>query len=367
MKNFNILVEEKKYLRVRFGLRYDEFHLGEFFIQPAYENLFGSGIRSLLHIQYGLRREKYSLEFQADHLFTTNLAYNLLIQMYLSKDRIFQRDVYKDSTNTELIYFHEKTLIKTGFIALLGTSLGKSTLLSAGIKLERFRVQVSNKSAIGDYFGLEYNILPYFLLKLNIDSMDKYPLPSSGIRHFIMIGGTGKSVFDLYNENFVNLLGSFGGTFTIAKKHSFSPRIQFAWASSTLPAVERLYLGGIIPEDRYREMSVYNLIQFTGLSPRAMFGDIMALFHFDYRLNINKYFFPSFMVDWGYTWDKKDFPKNSAIEQFISYAPLGLGLSLQYVSIIGPIRLSFGQTIKSLNQKGIKSQGVFYFSAGHDF
>jgi len=52
-----IRVEEKKYLRVRTGLRFDEFHFLEGYVQPAYENLFGWGVCPSLLIQYGTRRE----------------------------------------------------------------------------------------------------------------------------------------------------------------------------------------------------------------------------------------------------------------------------------------------------------------------
>jgi NTE family protein len=366
-KNVNIIVEEKKYLRMRFGLRYDEYHLGEGYIQPAYENLFGLGISSLLHLQYGLHREKYSIEFQANHLFTSNFAYNLLVQLYVSKDRIMQRTTAPiDSTSdAELILLEERTLRKTGFIALVGTSIGKSALLSTGIKLERFKVQVSDKSDLGDYFGLSDSTLPYFLLKLNMDSMDKYPFPNSGIRNFLMVGGTGKAIFS--KTSFFNTAGSFGGTYTIKKRHSISPRIQYAWASSELPEVERTYLGGMIPEERYREMSVYNLVQFTGLEPRALSGDVMALFHIDYRFNIKKNFNASLIADLGYAWEKNDFSWSSSVEQFFKLAPLGLGVGVSYESFIGPLRLSYGQLVKPLNHKGISSQGMLYFSAGHDF
>lgn len=362
-KNVNIIVEEKKYLRMRFGLRYDEYHLGEGYIQPAYENLFGSGVTALLHLQYGLRREKYSIEFQANHLFTSNFANNMLVQMYVSKDRIFQRTV--DSTDDEVIHLMERTLRKTGLIALIGTSLGKSVQISTGIRLERFKIQVSNKSDLGNFIGLADSTLPYLLLKLNMDSMDKYPFPNSGIRNFLMIGGTGKAIFS--ETKFFNISGSLGGTYTVKNRHSFSPRIQFAWASSELPEVERTYLGGMIPEERYREMSVYNLAQFTGLKPRALYGDVMALLHFDYRINIKKNFNVNLIADFGYAWEKKDFSWNSAFDQFFKLAPLGFGVGVSYESFLGPLRLSFGQIVKPLNHKGISSEGMVYFSAGHDF
>jgi len=359
-------VEEKKYLRMRLGLRFDEFHLGEVFIQPAYENLFGSGIQALLHLQYGLRREKYSMELQARHLFTSNFANNLLLQMYISKDRIFQREIiYNDSTDgPDQIVHNERSLAKSGILVLTGTSIGRSALLGLGLKLERFKIQVSNKSALDNYFGLSFSTLPSWLLKLNIDSMDKFPFPKRGSRHFVIIDG---SLEKINNHYLFNAAGGLEQCFSLKGIHSFSPKIQLAWANTRLPEVERRYLGGMIPEQRNREIGVYNMVQFIGLEPRALSGDILGLFHFDYRLQISQKFHASAIIDWGNVWEKGQYITSELPGQFVKYAPLGLGISLAYESPLGPMLLSFGQTAKSLNRMGIRTQPMIYFSAGHDF
>lgn len=359
-------VEEKKYLRMRFGLRFDEFHLGEGFIQPAYENLFGSGIQALLHLQYGLRREKYSIEFKARHLFTSNFANNLLLQMYISKDRIFQREIiYNDSTDgPDQIVHNERSLTKSGILIMTGTSIGRSALFGLGLKMERFKIQVSNKSALDNYFGLSFNTLPFWLLKLNIDSMDKFPFPKSGSRHFVIIDGSWEKI---NNHYLFNAAGGLEHCFTLKRIHSFTPRIQLAWANARLPEVERRYLGGMIPEQRNREIGVYNMIQFIGLEPRALSGDILGLFHIDYRLQISQKFHANAIIDWGNVWEKGQYITNELPDQFVKYAPLGLGISLAYESPLGPVLLSFGQTAKSLNRMGIRTQPTIYFSAGHDF
>ncbi|MGE5671584.1 MAG: patatin-like phospholipase family protein [Fibrobacterota bacterium] len=359
-------VEEKKYLRMRFGLRFDEFHLGEGFIQPAYENLFGSGIQALLHLQYGLRREKYSMELQAKHLFTSNFANNLLLQMYISKDRIFQREIiYNDSTDgPDQIVHNERSLTKSGILVLAGTSIGRSALLGLGLKMERFKIQVSNKGALDNYFGLSFNTLPFWLLKFNIDSMDKFPFAKSGSRHFVIIDGSWEKI---NNHYLFNAAGGLEHCFTSKGIHSFTPRIQLAWSNTRLPEVERRYLGGMIPEQRNREIGVYNMIQFIGLEPRALSGDLLGLFHIDYRLQISQKFHASAIIDWGNVWEKGQYKTDELPDQFIKYAPLGLGISLAYVSPLGPMILSFGQTAKSLNRMGIRTQPTIYFSAGHDF
>ena len=367
-QSLHIMVQEKKYWRMRMGVRYDEFHLGEGFIQPAYENLLGLGILASVHLQYGLRREKYALEFQGNQLFTSNLANNVLIQFYISKERIFQREISESNIDTipDFIYLHERALRKTGLLCLLGTQIGKWALLSGGLRVERFKIQQSDRSPFNDAFGLKFNeSLPYLMLKLTIDTMDKFPFPTSGVKHFITVGGSGKTMGA--NSSFLKINGSFGRYYTFGKIHTFFPQIRLCWANSPLPEVEKVYVGGAIPEERYRDMNLYNYIPFMGFKPRALPGDILGLLHLDYRILLRKNFHAQFSADWGYTWEKSNLKKRKMIEEFFKQAPLGIGVGLAYETPLGPVRLCYGQLINDFNRLGIKSDGQLYFSAGHDF
>ncbi len=87
-RTVRIMVDEKNYWRIRMGLRYDEFYLGEGFIEPAYENLFGRDICVSLHLQYGLRRERYALEFNENHPLSQNFANFAKLQFYSSSEQI---------------------------------------------------------------------------------------------------------------------------------------------------------------------------------------------------------------------------------------------------------------------------------------
>jgi outer membrane protein assembly factor BamA len=93
--NLEILLTERQHWRLRLGLRFDEFHLGEGFFEPAYENLFGLGINTNLHIHLGMRREKYALEFMDNQLFTSNFANTINLQFFSSKERIIQREIHR--------------------------------------------------------------------------------------------------------------------------------------------------------------------------------------------------------------------------------------------------------------------------------
>lgn len=362
-----IMVEEKKYWRLRTGLRFDEFHLGEGYIEPAYENCFGMGVVALLHLQYGLRREKYTLEIINNHLFSRNFAYNLQMRLYSSKEKI-QEIVEIDTFSSDSVSSIETTslrlhtLRKSGLNFSLGTQLGRFTMLNAGMRLERFRLQLRDTDIFGDILGLSFrNTLPYFSLKLTMDSMDKYPFPTSGLRQYFSFGGANKAFGGRYS--FIKCTGSIGQYFTFLDHHTVFPQFSFSWANAELPEVERAYIGGAIPEERYQELSVYNYIPFFGLPPRAMIGDMFGICHFEYRCEIKNNIFLHCLFDWGTTWDKK----NGNYQKLIEDAPLGIGFGISYFSILGPVRFSYGQLLKNSERYLSEKSAFFYFSAGYDF
>jgi predicted acylesterase/phospholipase RssA len=366
-RQVRIMVNEKKYWRIRLGLRYDEFHLGEGFIQPAYENLFGRGVCALLHLQYGLRREKYALEFQSNHFLTPNFANSVKLQTYLSTERIFQDTTVItpiDSAVSDTTLWHkEKTLRKSGMLGLIGIQIGRSTMLSSGIHLELYKVQSSATSAFSRVWGLKF--LPYALFRLNMDNMDKFPFPTSGMKNFISIGGTSKAIGG--KTNFVKFDGSIRRVFTFYKKHTFSPQLRFAWSSSHLPEVEQIYLGGSFPEETRQDMEIYNYVPFLGLFPRALHGDVMGLAHAAYSFALKKNLFCTAGIDWGNVWNRGSISGSKSVEEFVRFAPLGFGIGLAAGTIVGPIRCSYGRLIRDFNQKGIPADNQLYFSIGHDF
>lgn len=362
--SLKIAVTEKHHWRTRIGLRFDEFHLGEGFIQPAYENLFGLGINTDLHIQMGMRREKYALEFKGNQLFTSNFSNTINLQFYSSRERTIQREIHKstDMFSIDTIKLQEKTLRKSGICGLLGTQIGKWSHLCAGIRIERFKVQQSEQSAIKDLLGLQFNQThPYFVIKLIIDTIDKFPFPTSGIKHYFTAGVTGKK------ESSININSSIGRYFTFASRHTFFPQLRFCWANNSLSEIEQVSLGGAIHEERFNDISVFNNIPFTGLPPLAFPGDILGLCHLDYRVEIQKHFYAQLLADWGYTWQVEDFNYRSALSSFTQNALLGLGVALSCETRLGPIRFGYGQLLNDLKKIEVESKPQFYFSAGHDF
>lgn len=365
-RRISVQVEEKKFWRIRTGLRYDEFHLMEGFVQPAYENLFGLGMTSALHLQYGSRREKYAYDLKANHLFSSNLANNLHLQAFLSKEKIYNREIIPRSNLPDSLIVQEALLRKIGFLVMMGTQIAKVASLEGGLRLERFSVQQTNRSAFDDGMGLKFRkSVPYFLLRFLMDTMDKTPFPSLGWNHEITAGFAND--FFGGTENFFKLEGSSSRYITLFDHHTFHPQLLWAWSNQALPDVERVYLGGAIPQQGYRDLGVYNYIPFMGLRPRAFSGDILAQLHFDYRFHLDKNLYISADFDWGRVWNHREFRTDKLTSDFLNRSLMGAGIGIAYQSIAGPIRLGFGKLLRDLNSAGIESESQLYFSAGHDF
>jgi predicted acylesterase/phospholipase RssA len=367
-QTITIIVEEKKYLRATMGLRFDESLLGEGYVEPAYENLFGLGICASTHLQYGLRRERYVFELQGNHLFSTNIANMLDFQAYISKERIYQRLIFPSGFDSiaDTIRISERILRKTGLSTSVGTLLGKFIQLSCGFRLERFKIQQSDLNTVKDAFGIQFNrTLPCVMLRLRIDTMDKELFPTSGIEHTFYI------ISDINNRgvngSFTKIQSSIGKYLTLKKQHTFFPQLRFCWASNELPEVERVYLGGVNPTERYQNTSVYNYIPFIGLKPRAVSGDIMVMAHLDYRLKLQKNFYAHFLSDMGMVWEYKDFETRNFGRDILKNSPVGIGVGISYQTLIGPLRLFYGHLLRTYKNYGISSEGQVYFSAGYDF
>jgi len=359
-----IMVNEKKYWRVRGGLRFDEFHLGEGYVEPAYENLLGRGITALMHLQYGLRREKYTFEINGNLLVSRLFANNVQFQLYSSKERILEVDttIVDSVSMISTTSLHEHTLRKTGMNFFGGIQLGPYTLLSGGLRLERFNIQQKDSDMLHDLLGTTFKkTLPYFSINLTMDAMDTYHFPCNGTQQFISIGGANRAFGGRYT--FIKCSGSIGQYFTIADIHTFFPRFNFGWSNNTLPEVERPYLGGAITEDRYQKLSIYNYIPFSGLPPRAVTGDCFGLCHFEYRCKIKKNIYMHLLFDWGTAWDYD----NHGYKELITNAPAGIGIGLSIMTIAGPIRFSYGQLAKNSERYLSDKTEFFYFSAGYDF
>ena len=369
----NIHVEEKNYWRVRGGLRYDNFNYGEGFLQPAYENLLGHGFSAGMHLQYGMRREKYAIDIKSNRLLTSNFSQNSHLQAFSANERIYQRSppIQRDSIDgvrqPDSIAINEAVLRKSGVSFIIGTQLGKSVAIESGAKLENFQVQQSSGGIFDNDLGFGFReSMPYFMIRLDVDTRDATPFTANGWRGTVTVGAATEFIGG--TEEFVKLDASLSRYFTLFKRHTFNPQLILALTNAKLPDVEKSYLGGAIPEQSYRDADIYNIIPFMGLKPRAISGDIMGLMHLEYRLSLRRNLYFTATIDWGQVWNYEEFRERSIRDEILPKTPLGCGAGIAWHTPFGPIRFSYGQLIKS--NKGdpmLNSEPIIYFSAGHDF
>lgn len=381
LSSVHIKVVEKEYWRARLGLRFDEYHLLEGFLQPAYENLFGTALCASLHLQYGKKREKYAFELAADRPWSINWANNVSLQSYIARERIIEiekkeeLDTIIDDDSIFVIDndYNEKSLLKTGFLFMLGAQVGRIAMIDGSVRLERFRLEQTEAGVFGALGPFKKGIR-FAKLRFTVDDLDRFPFPRKGQKHYISIGGASDIIGG--TENFIAIQGQLQYYFTFLKRHTCSPLVMFSWADQSLPPVEQVYLGGALPEEKYRDLGVYDYIPFVGLRPRAISGDIMVLLHGLYRFAVTKKVFLTALVDWGYAWDQDNTPDKPAFyfdsktaKHFIRNAPVGIGLGFAVQTPVGPLKLSWGRVIYgSLKEDfGINQENVIYFSAGYDF
>jgi len=369
-RNVRIMVDEKNYWRVRMGLRYDEFYLGEGYIEPAYENLFGRDICASLHLQYGLRRERYALEFDENHPLSRNFANFAKLQFYSSSEQIVSDTTATTGTTLTgqdtVLLERVDNLAKYGGLALLGIQIGRSAMLSGGINLEFYKIRSNDLSVFNDVLGLKF--VPDALLRLTIDNLDNAAFPTSGGKSFFSIDGTSKNIGDTLD--YLKFDAGMGRVVTVLHQHTFSAQVRLAWSTNPLPEVEQYYLGGSFTEEANQDVDIYDYVPFCGLEPRALNGDILGLAHLGYRYEMRKNFYLTATADWGNVWSRQaapQMPQMLTIREFADNAPLGLGAGLAVETIAGPIRVSYGRLVHDFSQRGILASNQLYFSFGHDF
>lgn len=370
----HLYVQEKPYLRIRGGLRFDEFLLGEGYVEPAYENLFGLGISCALRLQYGLRREKYAIDLYGNQLISPWWANSLRMQGYIAREAIIEREELPDTTDTTgtrfFVDYSEQSLRKAGLIFLLGTEIGKLAMLSGGVRMERFETFGTESGVLTSGLG-PFTRMVYWFGHLTVDNLDRSPFPTRGHQHTIRLGGAHDRLSE--TESFFKVDGSFSYCLTLGERHTISPAIAVGWANHSVPVVEKFYLGGLIPEEQFRMAGMYNYISFVGLRPRALTGDLLAAVNLSYRARVVGKLYITAALDWGYVWQEPEFRWNGGyLRESLESAPLGLGIGVAYDSRVGPVRFTWGRLLRDAAPVGepipsVERENLFYFSVGHDF
>jgi len=253
-------------------------------------------------------------------------------------------------------------------------------------KIENFRFVVSSLNEIGKYIkirtGFEFEkvdisgIAPdqidqfkrdedisegrSFLVTFERDSRQNLFVPKSGS----VIKLTGQFYGDFLggDKNFYKIVGEYSRYIKISRWDVFAFRYKSGWAISLeddefIPVTDLFFLGGANTIRGYKENDVGPKIMNSDGELEASGGKFYIITNQEWRRFLVGKFWMSLFLDVGGNWrDYKDFHFSDLL------ATVGMGI--QYVSPLGPIRLDYGQRIA---WKPVKPGGRIHISILYAF
>ncbi len=320
-----VRVEERPRHVARIGLHYLEEQKTEAFLEYRNENLLGMAGTLSLRGLTGSRRTSLGMQARIDRLFSTFLSWQLAAGWDREEIHTYAGQVLNGTYEDE----------RYSLSATVGQQVQRMGMLSFGFWAEDIHART-----IDGLFNVSSNLnLRGFLLRTIIDSQDRRPFPTSGVRHEFLYEST-PGLFGS-ESSYVRLFLSME-SFATFGRHTFHPRILFGTADATLPFVNWFRLGG--------------LDSFYGYARDQIRGRQVLLISGEYRFRIPwRPIAPVHLgvrYDWGGGWEEAD---EVAFSDLIS----GIGLKIALDSPIGPLEVAYG-----LREGGY---GRFYAGLGFHF
>ncbi len=217
------IVQERTLPVLRLGAGYDNHRGGSGQVQLLYDNIFGITTHGAATFQFGEKDAIGSLRFHADRLI----------------GRVGAIDFEVNATHTAWPRFEQSNLSaisynRVGGSASLGQSVGRWSVVAAGLRVHNLRVTEADTSR-------KYQIAPFFI-QYSIDTEDQSPFPTSGTR--IMTAwetAQGKNITDYSYSRFYYYQST---SFKISKRLVLTPQTIGGFNSSSSPRSEWYRIGG---------------------------------------------------------------------------------------------------------------------------
>jgi len=303
-----VQVEERPRHLARIGLHYLEEQKTEAYLEYRNENLLGMAGTLSLQALTGSRRQALSMQTRIDRLFRTWLTWQLSAGYHREEIHTYSGQVRSGTYEDE----------RYTMSAAIGQQVQRMGLLSFSVWAEDIRART-----VTGLFPVNSNLtLRGFALRTVIDSQDRRPFPTAGVRHEFRY----ESTPDIFGsvESWVRLYLSME-SFATFGRHTLHPRVIFGTADATLPFVNWFRLGG--------------MDTFYGYARDQVRGRQVFLLSGEYRFRIPwRPVAPvhlSARYDWGGSWNEAD---QMALSDMVS----GFGLKLSLDSPIGPLEAAWG-------------------------
>lgn len=339
-------LKERPTQLMRFGFKSDNENQTQVLFDIRDENFLGSGTELGAILTGGSRNRSVILEHKVNRLFDTYLTYKLRAFYGFEDIYTYVEEPQQSQSEFENKKTGEYRYVYSGASFAIGTQVRKFGTLIAELKY--IHDKIKDKA---NYSGTAYD-LDLFSLKfaLNIDSQDRYPYPTNGLR-INSFYETGQTLL-AGDVGFSKLYIDYKGYMSFDESFIFSPSFAIGFADETLPLSQQFSFGGQhkffgFRENEYRGRQIFT----TALEYR-------------YKLPIKLFFdtYAKARYDLGSIWTQ---PEDIKFKDFMH----GIGFTLSFDTPIGPADFSVGKgfIVKQVFSDNILSWGptTFYFSIGY--
>jgi NTE family protein len=345
-KILTLIVDEKISNTARIGFKFDNENKPQFWFDVRDANILGTATELGLLVYLSARGRSYTLEHKADRIFDTYLTYN--INTYYKSNDVF---VYRDVPSTSSKFFKRENVGEYNQ-AFYGLSA------AIGMQVKKFgNVIFKGKYEINELKNLKnlevdptiYSFIS-FRVSSNIDTQDKYPYPTKGVKVSAFYE-TAQKITGL-SSGFANIGFNYKSYFSLNNIHTVGLGFKMGFADKTLPLSQQYSIGG-----QY---------SFFGMREDEFRGRQILASSFEYRLFLPvKIFFPTYFLlryDLGNTWPAREQIRFKDLRH-------GVGGTFSFDTPIGPADFSVGRSflfVKNLPGNPISLGPVyFYFSIGY--
>ena len=341
-----IKVSERPSQLLRFGFTIDNENQTQVTLDLRDENLIGTGTELGAILLLGTRNRSVILEHKANRIFDTYLTYKLRAFHGFTDYYTYDDEPSTSESKFERTRSGEYRHVYTGASFSLGTQVQKLGNLIAEIKYQKDII----KNKIDYPYPRQELDLFSLKLSLNIDTQNKYPYPTSGLKvnsyyetgQTLLAGDVG------YSKFFIN----YQGFIALAEPSTISPRFTLGFADETLPLSQQFSFGG--------------QHSFFGFKENDYRGRQIFITSVEYRYKLPvKLFFDTYVktrYDLGSIWSQ---PEDIKFKEFKH----GIGFALSFDTPIGPADFAIGKAfiIKNILSDNILSWGdaFLYFNIGY--
>ena len=324
--DLQIILHEKPYTRLDFGLRYDLERQTKTFLEITEENLTGLDIQGSLNATIGAWDKSLTAGIRTDRLFNSLWTVHSLFKLYNNRNKYYQQ--FENSG----IFTENGWQTQVSF----GRQMEKLGTVWARLGFQKSRTRLKT----GSFVPEEDVYLSHIAIRSEVDTRDRFPFPIRG-KYNVLECESGLTFLGTDHPYF-RLYSSMRSYYPLNKHLVLSPHIEWGTVDLTAPFIKQFRFGG--------------LDQFFGLPYLAEVGRRFFVVNMELNYKIPWFQtirqFLSLRYDLGGIWGRYSKINTEDFRQSV-------GFSYSVKTPLGPFRFAWGR----MNL----GKSLIYLSLGHAF